>query len=283
MLFAMTKARVASRLATLVVMLAGQPVLAQDSLAAPLIKPGDETLLIDLGGIVNQFGSTLKLNGQSHNGTDIDLERNGLKKTQSSFRGAASLRFLSRNRVDVEHFSASRTGSKTYQTEISIGDNVYPLGATVSAKAKNDFLIADYRYSFVKSDSVELAGLIGIYGGQFKFDVSATGNAGNAAAAASTSASTYVPVPLIGGSVDWYVDPRWRIGGVISGLKAHIGGVDGKAIVATAATDYTLFRNFAVGLRYMYSDLSADATKNRFDGTVKWRMDSVSLYGRLLF
>jgi hypothetical protein len=128
MLFAMTKARVASRLATLVVMLAGQPVLAQDSLAAPLIKPGDETLLIDLGGIVNQFGSTLKLNGQSHNGTDIDLERNGLKKTQSSFRGAASLRFLSRNRVDVEHFSASRTGSKTYRTEISIGDKRLSVG-----------------------------------------------------------------------------------------------------------------------------------------------------------
>lgn len=113
--------------------------------------------------------------------------------------------------------------------------------------------------------------------------MSATGNAGNAAAATSPNVSTYVPVPLIGGTLDWYIDPRWRIAGAVSGLKAHIGGVDGKAIVATAAADYTLFRNFGVGVRYMYSDLSADATKSRFHGTVKWRMDSLSLYARLLF
>jgi len=144
----------------LVVLFATQPLLAQDLTSAPLIKPGDETLSLYLGGIVNQFGTKLKLNGQTHDGTDIDLERNGLKKTQSSFQAAASLGFLSRNRVDVEYFSASRSGTKTYQTEITIGDNVYPLGATVSAEARNDFLIADYRYSFVKSDSVELAGLM---------------------------------------------------------------------------------------------------------------------------
>jgi len=44
-----------------------------------------------------------------------------------------------------------------------------------------------------------------------------------------------------------------------------------------------LYRNFGVRLRYMYSDLSADAAKNRFDGSVRWRMDSLSLYARLLF
>src|SRR5262249_7742018 len=152
----------------------------------------------NLGGVVNSFGTTLKLNGQFHNGTDFNLERNGLKKTDWSFQAAGTWRFLSRNRIDLEYFSTSRSGSKTYQTQITIGDNVYPLGATVSAKAKDNFLLGDYRYSFVKTDSLELAGLIGIYGGEFKFDVSASGNAGNAAAATSKSASTYVPLPLIG-------------------------------------------------------------------------------------
>ena len=256
---------------------------ADELTSAPLIKPGEETLILNLGGVVNSFGTTLKLNGQFHNGTDINLEHNGLKKTQWSFEGAGTWRFLSRNRIDVEYFSTSRSGSKTYQTQITVGDNVFPLGATVSAQSKSDFLLGDYRYSFVKNDNIELAGVIGIYGGQFKFDVSASGNAGNAQAAASTNASTYVPLPLIGGSIDWYVDPRWRIGGNVEGLKATINSVDGRAIVAMAATDYTLFRNFGVGVRYMYSDVRADATKSHFDGTVKWRMDSVSLYARLLF
>jgi hypothetical protein len=258
-------------------------LLAGDLTAQPLIKQGDETIILNLGGIVNSFGTSVQLNGQSHNGTDINLEHNGLKKTEWSFQGGATWRFTSRNRVDLEYFTTSRTGSRTYQSQITIGDNVYPLGATVSATAKTDFLLGDYRYSFVKTDAFELAGLVGIYGGQFKFDMNASGNAGNAGATSSTNASTYVPLPLIGGSVDWYVNPRWRIGGNVEGMKATIAGIDGKAIVAMAATDYTLFRNLALGVRYMYSDLSGEATKNRFDGSAKWRMDSLSLYARLLF
>ena len=183
----------------------------------------------------------------------------------------------------MEYFSTSRSGNQTYEREITIGDNVYPLGATVSAQAKDEFLLGDYRYSFVKSDSLEWAGLLGIYGGKFTYDLSATARAGGAGAAASASASTYAPLPLIGTSLDWYVDPRWRISGNVEGIKAHIGAVDGHSIVAMASTDYTLFRNLGVGVRYMYSDVSVDVAKSHFNGSLTWRMNSVSLYARLLF
>ena len=99
----------------------------------------------------------------------------------------------------------------------------------------------------------------------------------------NTSTSTTVPLPLIGASVDWYINPRWKVSAGVEGIKANIGDVDGRAIVAAASTEYIFTRNLGAGVRYMYSDLSVDVTKSSFDGHVTWRMNSFSLYAKMMF
>ena len=256
---------------------------AQSLMSQDMIKPGDETFSLYLGGIVNQFHTKLRLDGEGSRGTDIDLESNGLKKTLTSFDVAGTWRFLPRHRIDFQYFSAERSGGRQYNTDITIGGGDFPIGATVDTTAKDRFLIADYRYSFVKTDTVELAGLVGLYGGKFTFDVSATGNELANARTINTNASTTVPLPIIGGSVDWYIDPRWKVAGSLAGLKANFNDVDGTVFVATLSTDYMFTRNLGVGLRYMYSDVDVDVTKSSFNGNASWRMNSVSLYAKLLF
>jgi hypothetical protein len=59
--------------------------------------------------------------------------------------------------------------------------------------------------------------------------------------------------------------------------------VDGTVLVAGASTEYTLLRNLGVGLRYMYSDVDVDVSKSSFSGNATWRMNSVSLYAKLMF
>lgn len=263
--------------------MASSAASAQDFLSQNFIKPGEETFTLDLGGIVNQFDTRLKLNGETRTGTDIDLESNGLKKHLSSFVASGTWRFLSRNRIDVQYFTAERSGSRNYGTEVTIGDTVFPIGATVSTEAKDRFLLADYRFSFIKNDTVELAGLLGLYGGRFEFDVSATGNEVRATRSVQTTASTTVPLPLIGATVDWYINPRWKVSANVAGIKANIGDVDGSVVVAGGSTEFMLVRNFGVGLRYMYSDVDVDVSKSNFNGTAVWRMNSVSLYAKMMF
>jgi hypothetical protein len=276
--------RIALRIAPAVVLSTSMAAAsAQDFISAPLIKPGDETLVISLGAIGNYFGSTLRLDGRNQDGTSIDLEQNGLRKSQWSFQGGLTWRFLSRHRVDVEYFSTSRSGSQTYDTSITIGDAVYPNGATVSASAKDGFLLADYRYSFIKTDELELAGLLGVYGDRFKYSIAATGKLGDGTQSSDASASTTVPLPVIGASLDWYINPRWKISGYVEGMKVHIGDYDGHALLAAAATDYTLVRNLGIGIRYVYSDISVDVEKRDFNGNFSRRMNSVNLYARLIF
>lgn len=256
---------------------------AQSLMSQELIKPGDETFTLYLGAIVNQFHTKLRLDGEGSRGSDIDLESNGLKKTLASFDVAGTWRFLPKHRIDFQYFSAERSGGRQYDRDITIGDTDFPIGATVSTTAKDRFLIADYRYSFMKTDTVELAGLVGLYGGKFNFDVSATGNEIPNTRNLSTNASTTVPLPIIGGSVDWYIDPRWKVAGSLAGLKANFHDVDGSVFVATVSTDYMFTRNLGVGLRYMYSDVDVDVTKSSFNGNATWRMNSVSLYAKMLF
>jgi hypothetical protein len=272
------RAMLAALLAVASGMSSAQSLMSQD-----LIKPGNETFTLDLGGIVNQFSTSVTLNGSTTNGSNLDLESNGLKKNLSSFTASGTWRFLPRHRIDMLYFSADRSGSRQYDTQITIADTVFPIGATVDAEAKDRFLIADYRYSFVKTDTLEFAGLLGVYGGQFKFNISARGNEALNARSASSTSSTTVPVPLIGATVDWYIDPRWKVSANLAGLKANIGDVDGSVLVAGASLEYLLARNFGLGARYMYSDVDVDVSKSDFNGNISWRMNSWSLYLKLLY
>jgi hypothetical protein len=263
-------------------LLAG-PALAQDLMSQDFIKGGDEIFTLNLGGILNQLDTTLRLDGQGIRGNDINLENNGLKENLSSFEASGTWRFLSRNRIDLQYFQTKRTGSHTTDRELDINGNVIPINFTLAAEARNSFLFADYRYSFVKTPVVEVAGAVGVYGGRFKYSLNASGSREGQLINFDTTASTTVPLPLIGATVDWYIDPRWKISGDIAGIKAHIGDVDGSVVIAGAATEYMLTRHFGLGLAYMYSNLSVDVTKESFNGHLGWKMNSMRAYAQLKF
>lgn len=85
---------------------------AQGAFAQNFIKWGEETFTVNLGGILNQFETTVQLHGQGVQGSDVDLESNGLKRSISSFQASTTWRFLSRNRIDLLYFQANRSGSE---------------------------------------------------------------------------------------------------------------------------------------------------------------------------
>lgn len=255
---------------------------AQDT-GSGFIKPGEDTLTLNLGAIVNNFSTSVRFDGGDVRGTDLDLEGNGLAKTRTSGYASGTWRFLPNHRIDAQYWSSRRSGTKQVGREVVIDGNVVPLGVSLSIDNRTQFFTADYRYSFVRNESVEVAGVLGLYGGQFKYDLSATGSDGHAVVSANKNASTTVPLPLLGVTVDWYPQPRWRISGDLTGMKARIGDVDGSALLVAASTDYMLTRNIGIGARYMYSDVSATVTKSSFNGDLAFRTNSLSVYAKLMF
>lgn len=264
-------------------LLAAAPAHAQGFMSNAFIPPGQETFSIDLGGIVNRFDSHVRLNGQTTAGSDINLENNDLDRNLSSFIVDGTWRFLPNHRLDGLYYGGKRSGSRTYEGNIDIGDQDFPVGATVGLNTKTEIFDLNYRWSFVHTPQWEVATVLGLYGGTFKYDFSAVGTVNGTQRTYNKSVSTTVPLPVIGLSADWYLDPRWRMSAMGAGIKANIGDVDGHAYVVTVSTDYMLWRNLGVGARYTYTDISADVSKSDFNGNLGVKLNGVSLYARFVF
>jgi hypothetical protein len=245
--------------------------------------PYDPTISVTLGGVVNKFDTSVRLDGQTRQGTDFALEDNGLDSKSSSFAAGLTWRIAPRHRVDFNYYESKRSGERTYTDEIEIGDSTFPVGANVGITAKDQFYWADYRYSFIQDPGFELAGLFGIYGGKFTFDVNAVGIAGDTAHTYNKSVSTGLPLPLLGLTADWYPDRQWHLGAHLEGIKAKVGDVDGHAYLAGGSLEYMFTRGWGMGARYDYTEIKADVSKDDFNGTFKWKTSAVSLYAKLVF
>jgi len=258
-------------------------VLAQSALAQDFIKGGQDKFTLNIGGIVNDFDTGVALNGATSGGTPLNMEGNGLTNRTSSLMLSGTWRAAENHRFDLLYFGASRSGSHQYASDVTVGDNVIPAGFTVNAEAKSDYFLADYRYSFYKTNALELGGVLGFYGSNFDFTVTGTGTNGGTSKTVSATASTTVPLPVLGLSADWYVNPRWKISSTLMGLSANVGDVDGSVRVFQLGTDYMFTRNWGMGLSYMSSRLNVDVTKSDFNGHLDWNSNAFMLYATLKY
>jgi hypothetical protein len=270
-------------LAVASIVAAAQPVLAQDFTSQQFVAPSEQWLTLDLGGIVNTFDTSIRVDGQTTTGTPIGVENNGADDKVSSFEAGLVWRMAPNHRLALSYFGATREGTRNYTSEIVIGDNVYPLGATVSMDVKDRFLIADYMWSFVRQPEFEASLILGIYGGKFEANIDAVGNAGSVTSDYHKNESTALPLPLIGISAEWSPDKRWKFTGQAKGFKANIGDVDGSIYMLEGRAEWMLMRGFGLGVRYRYVDVQVDVDKSSFKGNLDWKTNSVSLYGKFVF
>jgi hypothetical protein len=242
-----------------------------------MIKQGEESFKINLGGIVNRNDSDLRIDGSSGQSREINLEDEGLEEDSAGLLGEVTWRFAAKHRLGLQVFALERSGSKTTTEDLQLGDEVIPAGTLLSAESKTQFLIVNYQYSFIKNDRLELAGLVGFYGARFKFIFDA------ASPETHVDKSTDVPLPVIGARLDYFVTPRWTASLFGEGMKLKVGDVDGPVFYAGVSTEYMLTRHFGLGIGYSLADLQLDVEKDDFRGSIGWRMNSLLGYAQLRF
>ena len=255
-------------------MVASGPLQAADD----WIKPGEETIKLNLGAILNRASTTVRLDGPNNRGTEFNLEDvAGLDRETSSLYIAATWRFAPNHRAGLQYFETSTTASKTIDRTLVIKDQVYPVNTTLTTQHDISFLILNYQYSFVRNEKLEFAGLIGLYGARESFRFSAT------APVVDASASFTAPLPVLGASVDFFLSPRWTVSLYGEGLALKVGGVEGSMYFAGISTDYMLTRNFGLGLGYNVTGLTVEAAEDDFSGKLGWRQSSFFGYAQLRY
>jgi hypothetical protein len=261
-------------------------IAAAPARAAEPMAPGEETIKIRVGGILARLNTSVGIDGASSTGTAIDLEGNSPKKLVGNVMIGAQWRVGSRHRISGMYFTTREDRSLTFDRTITVGDDTLVPPTTLTSTARNRFLLADYRYSFVKNEDVELAGVIGAYINKFSIDLAGTatvqnnnnGTISNVTRSVAYSPGVTVPMPLVGGSIDWFAAKNLTLGGSLSGMKAKIGDIDGSIFVASVSAEYMFTRNVGVGVAVMHAKLNVDVTKPVFNGHLNWKNDNLLGY-----
>jgi hypothetical protein len=255
------------------------------SYADEWIKPGEETLTFGMGVFLQAFDTTLRVDNQSAGaGSDVDLENDlGLTEDQSVFWANLNWRFADRHRFGVSYFNFTRDATAEALEEIEIGDEIYPVGATLTTEFSASIMPFYYAYSFIKKDKHELAGSIGFHWFELSLDVKGSGSISTVGDAdADFYASVNAPLPLIGVRYDYYVNDRWTAS--IHGEYFALDLVDdeinfsGSLANIRLSTDYWFTNNFGMGAAINWFDLDAEVDDDNWKGAVDYRYFGPQIY-----
>jgi hypothetical protein len=185
-------------------------------------------------------------------GTSIDFAKTlGGDTSTDALRIEALYRFNERHSLGFSWYRIGLAGQKSLNEQIQIEDQTINVGASVSTSLNLNLYRLLYNYSFYRNEKVELAVSPGLYMANTKFMLSAQGTINGTAGASTTiDEQLTLPLPSIGGVVNYNITPRLQ--SQIRGdfFYLHVGDFEGSMFEFYAGLEYRLFKNFALGAAY---------------------------------
>jgi hypothetical protein len=237
--------------------------LAPDGRGAEgFIPPGEERFKFNLGTLLYRSETEVRIDG-AQRGTSFELEdRLGLDDERTVLSADFVWRFAPRHRLGLHVFQVKREEQRAIDEELRIEDRVVPVNTVLRAESRMQFFVADYRYSFVKNPRMELAGVVGVFGGRYRFSFEASNPQIN------IEKDVTAPVPVLGAALDWFITPRWTASAFAQGMEFDLGEVDARVYNLGLSTEYMLTRHLGLGVAYNLDSVKVDVDKGSFHGRV---------------
>ena len=172
-----------------------------------VVNPGlQDRWTLEIGAYSPTVETTAHLNGPFGNGTTVNFEEDlNLKDRKTSATVLGKVRIGDRWRIEAEYFGLDRGGSRAINRTITWGDNVYPIGTTVSSTFDTDIFRLAGGYSFVKNDTAEVGIALGLHATDFRLSLGATG-------VGTQQADALAPLPTVGLYASYAFSPRADLG-----------------------------------------------------------------------
>jgi hypothetical protein len=234
--------------------------------------PLAQDLEISLGGFFVSSDTQLRLDGQAGRaGTDIDWERDLDLEDKDRFRIDAFWRFAENHKVRFMYFENNRGSSKTLSRQVEFGEVTFPVNASVEAELKTQIIELAYEYAFLKRDTVELSGSIGIHDINLSAALSGSIAAGNNAvsAQAKEEGSLNGPLPVLGLRVLWNMGGHFYLDGMAQFFYVEYDNIDGRISDYKLGVTWYPIRHLGVGIGYNEFVTTINADKNAFDGRLR--------------
>ena len=249
------------------------------------------------GGYLFVFGADtdIALNGPAGFGTTINYNRTlGGTTDYNGFRIDAAYRFNDRHSLGISYYRLLRDSTRTVSTDLTVNDITIAAGASVTSSLNFDLWRLIYNYSFYRNDKVELGISPSLYMVRMKFDIAGSSTcsgalancAGQPTSFGSASEGLTLPLPSLGGYVNYHITPKLSSQVRFDWFYLKVGdNFTGSMFEFYAGLEYRLFTHFALGASYDRLQANVDVGKSNSDSGARvdnaW--NTVLLYGALYF
>lgn len=264
-------------------------LLPQIAFAAEWINPGGESFVFAAGVFLPAFDSVIRLDNTEFNiGDQVDLENDlGLQNSETTAWLRGQWRFSANHRVSLSYFQIGRSATATALENITIGEETYPAGATLSTSFKFRSIPITYHYSFIKSPKHEFSGTAGLQWNTIDLGIKGNAYIGGSGVDGNTTADALAPLPLFGLEYSYHANKRWTSGIHGEVFAIHVSdetlNFSGKMFNLRASTEYWFFNNFGVGLAVNWFSMDVDIVDSDWKGKLNYEYIGPQIYAQTRF
>jgi len=251
--------------------LLGSPALAADD--APNILTDSFHLSVGTFAFTNE--TEIRFDGDTISGTPIDWEDTFGGGDQTRFRVDGHWRFgdSGRHKLRFMWFNSSHSGSKVLEEDINFGDETFPVDAKVRAESGFDIYQLAYEYTFLKRDTYELDGSIGLHYASLSSSLSAKAatSGGNLEGDIKRESSVDAPLPVIGVRGLWTLPHNFFIDAGAQFFALSIDQYDGSLQDYRVMVTWQPKKWLGIGLGYNQFNVDLDVDGDKLNGNLNWK------------
>ena len=206
-----------------------------------------------LGAFITDRDSNTRLDSDSGQGTDIDMEDDlGLESSTNVARIGGYLWLGRRHRFDAAYFDLSRSAAIPIQETIDFGDETFVINTALNTEADLTIVKADYTFAALARDRGFLGITAGLYVAETGFALS------QPSLGRAESEDVTAPLPLLGLRGDY----QWSSDGTPFFLRPYIKlrGVE--------------------AMRYQGDEMASAEIEARWQWRPRWSLVGAAGYGR---
>lgn len=234
---------------------------------------------LSLGSFIVDTDTEVRLDGDTQGGTNVDWENTFGSGDVTRFRIDGQWRFAERHKARFMWFSSSRSSSRTLEEEINWGDETFPVDATVDAEFDFDVYELAYEYAFLRRDTYEVSGTIGLHYTELSLRLAAEAelSSGTLTADIEEEGSVGAPLPVIGLRGLWQLPHNFWIDAQAQFFAISIDEYDGSLQDYKVTVNWQPKKWLGIGLGYNRFEVDVDVDADKFNGSLDWTYEGPML------
>jgi len=244
-----------------------------------------ERLSINFGGFLTGLNNDIQLGSQTVGlGVIINVEDAlGLETTSTVLRSEVHYNFGKRRRhtAGLEYFGLFRNALKVLESDIEIGDQIFPVGTEVDSRFNLQIYKAKYSYAYFQDKRVKLDASFGLFVMPITFSASALN-------LKETATDFVAPLPVLGIGSTFAITPKLYLEQNVDFLYLKISNFKGLITDVNFRVEYNAWKHvgFGTGLNTFRLNIDAygkDYKYFDFKGSLKTSYAGLLFYAKYYF